>query len=58
MDVSGRDIAPWAAGCRVCGRDQERDAGMHFIEAPGVKVERYSFRQDMAKRFSNLPKRC
>jgi hypothetical protein len=55
MDVPGRDIASRAPGCRLCGRDQESNAGMCVVDAPGVKVQRDGFRQAIGKRCSHLP---
>jgi hypothetical protein len=54
MDVPGRDIAPRAAGFRLCGRDQEGDLRARFVEVPGIEVERDGVGQDMGQRVSNL----
>jgi hypothetical protein len=54
VDGLGWDITGRAPGFHLCGRDQERDAGMRVVEVPGIKSERESLRQDMGQRFSNL----
>ena len=54
VDIPGGDIAPWAAGCRLCGRTQEGDLGLRFIDTPGVELERCGLRQPMGQRVSNL----
>jgi hypothetical protein len=40
MDVPGQSLTGWAAGCRLCGRDQEDDLGLRFINAPSIQLER------------------
>jgi hypothetical protein len=45
VDMPGRDITDRASGLRLCGRHEESDVGMRFIEAAGVKLESDGFRQ-------------
>jgi hypothetical protein len=54
VDMPGRGIAPRASGVRLCGRDQEGDLGVRFVDVPGSQLERRGVGQDMGQRFSNL----
>jgi hypothetical protein len=57
VNMPGRGMTGRAAGCRLCGRDQEGNLGLRFINAPGVQSERCGLGQQMGQRVSNLP-RC
>jgi hypothetical protein len=54
VNISGRDLAPWASRRRLCRRDQEGDLGVCLVNLPGVKSERCGFGQQRDKRVSNL----
>jgi hypothetical protein len=54
VDMPGRDITARASGLCLCGRDQQGDLGVHFVDVPGVQLERCGLGQDMGKRVSNL----
>ena len=49
VDMPGRDITPRAAGCRLCGRDQEGDLGVRVVDVPGVQLERCGVGQYMGQ---------
>jgi hypothetical protein len=54
MDTPCRDIAPRAAGCCLCGRDQEGDLRVCVVDVPGVQLEQCRVGPCMRKRFANL----
>jgi hypothetical protein len=54
VDVPGRDVAPCASGSRLCGRDQEGDLGLGFIDTPGIELKRCGRGQYMGQRVSTL----
>jgi hypothetical protein len=45
MDVPGWDITGRASGLRLCGRNEEGDLSMRFVEVAGIKLKSDSFRQ-------------
>ena len=47
VDIPGGDIAPRAAGCRLCRRNQEGDLGLGFLDSPSVELARCGLRQQM-----------
>jgi hypothetical protein len=47
VDVPGWDITGRASGCRLCGRDQEGDLGLRFIDAAGIELEWCGLGQQM-----------
>jgi hypothetical protein len=54
VDMLSRNITGRASGLRLCGRHEEGNLGMRFIEAAGVELESEGFRQQIGKRGSNL----
>ena len=46
----GWGMAPRAAGCHVCGRDQEGNRRVRVIEGPGIQVERDGAGEDIGTR--------
>jgi hypothetical protein len=54
VDMPSWDTAPWAAGYRLYGRDQEGELHVRVVEVPGVQLERDGVGQYMGQRVSNL----
>jgi hypothetical protein len=56
MGVSGWGMTGRALGCRLCGRNQQADLGLWFIDTACIEVKRGGLSQQTGQRVSNLPK--
>ena len=54
MDVPGWGLTDRAPGRRLCGRNQEGNLGLRFIEMPGVELKQWGLGHQMGQRVSTL----